>query len=282
MKRMSCLLFSLALFGLLHLPVFGGAQRTKDENPNNLPNIIVQPAPSFKHLDGQLLVFVANGVGGSTVVSDNLLDLNGEKQLGLRIQMVPWCRHNSLFMDLTDQEAQLKAAARIACSVSAIRQDCPNAHIFFVGHSAGARVVLAAAEMLPPQSVDRIIVLAPAVSYTTDLTTALKTSRYGIDNFFSSEDSVLDSENRRYRNADGPKTHAAGRAGFHLVSCDKQDIDLYRNVRQYRWTAEHCGNGGHYAWALRHNMKNAIVPLFFTAPVFYAPAGEIHIMPAAK
>lgn len=277
MKRLSCLFFSLALFGLPHLPVFGG-----DENPWTLPKIIVQPGPSFKHLDGQLLVFVANGVGGSTVVSDNLLDVNSEKQLGLRIQMVPWCRHNSPFMDLTDEEAQLKAATRIACSVSAIRKDCPCAHIFFVGHSAGARVVLAAAEMLPPKSVDRIIVLAPAVSCTYDLTMAIKSSRYGIDNFFSSEDSVLDSENRHYRNADGPKTHAAGRAGFHLVSRDKQDIDLYRSLRQYRWTAADYGNGGHYAWALRHNMKKAIVPLFFTVPVCFAPEIEIHEMSSAK
>jgi pimeloyl-ACP methyl ester carboxylesterase len=281
MNRLSCLFSSLALFGLLLLPAFGGAQ-TKDEYPRTLPKIIVQPAPSFKHLDGQSLVFVANGVGGSTVVSDNLLELNYEKRLGLRIQMVPWCRHNSLFMDLTDQEAQLKAAARIACSVSAIRKDCPSARIFFVGHSAGARVVLAAAEMLPPQSVDRIIVLAPAVSCTYDLTTALKTSRYGIDNFFSSEDSVLDSENRHYRNADGPKTHAAGRAGFHLVSYDKQDIDLYRNLRQYRWTAEFNGNGGHYAWALLHNMRKVMAPLFFTTPVYFAPAVEMHEMPTAK
>jgi pimeloyl-ACP methyl ester carboxylesterase len=282
MNRRSCLFSSLALIGLLHLPVFAGAQNTKDENPRALPKIIVQPAPSFKHLDGQLLVFVANGVGGSTLVSDNLLELNGEKHLGLRIQMVPWCRHNSLFMDLTDQEAQLNAAARIACSVSAIRKDCPSARIFFVGHSAGARVVLAAAEMLPPQSVDRIIVLAPAVSYTYDLTTALKTSRYGIDNFFSSEDSVLDSENRNYRNADGPKTHAAGRAGFHLVSYEKQDIDLYRNLRQYRWTAEFNGNGGHYAWALLLNMRKVMPPLFLTTPVYFAPEVEIHKMPTAK
>jgi pimeloyl-ACP methyl ester carboxylesterase len=272
----------LALIGLLHLSVFARAQNTKDENPRTLPKIMVQPVPSFKHLDGQLLVFVANGVGGSTLVSDNLLELNGEKHLGLRIQMVPWCRHNSLFMDLTDHEAQLNAAARIACSVSAIRKDCPSARIFFVGHSAGARVVLAASEMLPPQSVDRIIVLAPAVSYTYDLTTALKTSRYGIDNFFSSEDSVLDSENWHYRNADGPKTHAAGRAGFHLVSYDRQDVDLYRNLRQYRWTAEFNGNGGHYAWALLLNMRKVMPPLFFTTPVYFAPAVEIHKMPTAK
>jgi len=279
MWRLSGLLLSLALFGLLEMPVVGQPSKDSTKSPAKMT---VHSGPSFKHLDGQMLVYVVNGVGGSTVVSDNLLDVNSDEHLGLRIQMVPWCRHNALYQDLTDHDAQLAAATRIACSVTAIRRDCPNAHIFFVGHSAGARIVLAAAEMLPPQSVDRIILLAPAVSYTYDLTTALKTSRYGIDNFFSSEDGVLDVENQHYRNADGPRTHAAGRAGFRLVSSDPRDMALYRNVRQYRWTMDFCGNGGHYAWTLRHNMKKAMFPLFFTAHVWDAPVFEKSKMPPAN
>ena len=47
---------------------------------------------TFKHLDSRPIVFIANGSGGSTVLGDNLLDLNGEFQLGLRLHVVPWCR----------------------------------------------------------------------------------------------------------------------------------------------------------------------------------------------
>ena len=279
MRRLSFLLFGLALFGGLNAPAFGQAKKEEFKVP---PRIAAPPAPCFKHLDGQMLVFVANGVGGSTTVSDNLLNLNSEKQLGLRIQMVPWCRHNSLLQDLIDHEAQLNAAARIACSVSAIRRGAPNAHIYFVGHSAGARVVLAAAEMLPPHSVDRIILLASAVSCSYDLTSALRTSRGGIDHFWSSEDGVLDHERAHDSTADGQKTPAAGRVGFHLVSADKKDIAAYCNLRQHRWNEEFCGSGGHFAWTIRHNMKKVIVPLFFTEPApppaatIYGASGCVH------
>src|SRR5438105_2839816 len=111
MRQLCCLLFGLALLGVLYSPV--GGQTKKEEPPRGLPKIVIVPAqpaaPCFKHLDGQMLVFVVNGVGGSTTLSDNLLELNGELQLGLRLQMVPWTRTLSRKEDLVDTEAQVKA-----------------------------------------------------------------------------------------------------------------------------------------------------------------------------
>ncbi len=278
MRRLSFLLIGLALCGLLHQPVFGQAKKEEPKAP--LPKIVVQPAPSFKHLDGQLLVFVANGVAGSTAVSDNLLDLNEERNLCLKIQLVPWTRHDSRKLDLMDMEAQVNAAARIACSVKAIRKDAPNAHIFLVGHSAGAHVVLVAAGMLPPKSLDRIIVLSPAVSRGYDLTGALKAARYGIDNFYSTNDDVLDPENYHYRNADGAPGHAAGKFGFCSMSTDKKDLELYRNLRQIAWNESYFGSGGHNVWSLRHNLKKTVVPMFFTAPAPPPPVVAPKMAPA--
>ncbi len=263
MRRLSCLVFSLALFGLLQAPVFGQAKKEKPKDP---PKKVEIPRPSFKHLDGQNLVFVVDGVGGSMMTSEHLREVNDERQLGLRIQNVPWCRQNAIFQDLVDHEAQINAAAKLACSVEAIHKDAPKARIFLLGHSAGTRVVLVAAEMAPAKSIERIFVLHAAVSSTYDLTGALKSTRLGIDNFWSSEDGILDAMVQHKGTADGQKGPAAGRAGFQLVSTDKKDVEAYRNVRQIRWTEEFCGNGGHYAWALRHNMKKALVPMFFTAP----------------
>ena len=56
-------------------------KRTTKKTPSKevLPEPAKTPlvcAPSYKHLDGQLLVFVANGAGGSTTASDNLLDMH--------------------------------------------------------------------------------------------------------------------------------------------------------------------------------------------------------------
>lgn len=265
MRRLSLLIVGLVWFGVSHHAA-SGQEKKKEEFKSPLPKIVVQPAPSFKHLDGQLLVFVANGVSGSTTVSDNLLELNSDMHLGLRIQMVPWTRTLSLKGDLVDHEAQINAAAKIACSIKEIRKDAPNAHIYLVGSSAGARVVLATAEMAPPKSIDRVITLSPAVSRGYDLTGAIKATRYGIDNFYSTFDGLLDPENAHYRNADGAPGHAAGKFGFTLCSTNKEDVEAYRLVRQYPWNENYHGSGGHPVWTIRHNLKKAVVPLFFCAP----------------
>lgn len=257
MRRLSCLVFSLALFGLLQAPAFG---QTKKEQPK------APPRPSFKHLDGQTLVFVVDGVGGSMITSEHLREVAGDRQLGLRIHNVPWSRQKGAYQDVVDHEAQINAAGQIACSVQAIHKDAPNARIFFVGHSAGARVALVAAEMSPPKSIERVVLLHAAVSCTYDLTGALKNTRHGIDNFWSSEDGILEMMVQHVGTSDGQRVPAAGRVGFKLVSAEKKDIEAYRNVRQIRWNEDYCGNGGHFAWTLRHNMKKALVPLFFTAP----------------
>jgi len=283
MRRLILVIAGAAFLGVLTLTV--DAQEKKKEVPKDKGSLAAccPPGQSFKHLDGKPLVIVANGAGGSTVVSDNLLDLNSEQNLGLRIHMVPWSRNNSLYQDLVDHQAQLHAATRIACTVTAIRKDCPNIPIYFVGNSAGARVVLAAAEMLPAKSIDRIIVLAPAVSCSYDLTGALNASRGGIDSFYSTEDGVLESVVQHSKLADGLKGPAAGRVGFRPASADKKDIDAFRNVRQYRWTEEFCGSGGHFAWTLRHNMKKAVVPLFFAGiPCEAPPDAKAQKMPMAK
>jgi pimeloyl-ACP methyl ester carboxylesterase len=241
------------------------------------------PGPSYKHLGCQTLVFVVNGEASSTHTSDNLLDLNGDCRLGLRIQAVNWTRHDAHSKDVADQEAQINAAARLARTVKAIRKDAPNLPIFFVGHSGGAHVVLRTAEMLPEKSIDRIIVLAPAVSSTYDLTRALKTSRGGIDNFYSLEDNLLEHMAAHVGTADGLKCPAAGVVGFRLASSDKKDLEAYKNVRQYRWTQDFCGGGGHYSWTRYHNLKKTVVPMFLAPiPISDTPALAVRKMPPAS
>ncbi len=221
------------------------------------------PRPSFKHLDGHRVVFAVNGVANGTAVTEALLELNGGCGLGLCIRNVSWCRHDSIRLDLVDHDAQLNAAVRIASEVTMIRKDAPNAKIYFVAHSAGTRIALAAAEMLPAQSVDRIIVIASVVSCSYDLTGALRASRLGIDNFYSDGDKILEAATESVGTADGLRSHAAGRTGFRLALTSKKDVEAYRNLRQYAWNLDYAGHGGHFAWTTQRNMKNCIVPLLF-------------------
>ena len=52
-------------------------------------------------------------------------------------------------------------------------------------------LILAAGEMLSPDSVDGIILLAPSVCVDYDLRPALRAVRHGIDVFHSDRDSVI-------------------------------------------------------------------------------------------
>ena len=88
---------------------------------------------------------------------------------------------------MADHANQLAAGNRLACQVANYRQTYPDRNVYLIGHSAGCAVVLAALDQLPPDSIDRAILLAPSVCVSYDLRPALRAAR-GIDVFYSGED----------------------------------------------------------------------------------------------
>src|SRR5262249_42523686 len=136
---------------------------------------------------------------------------------------------------------------------------------------AGGRVVLAAAEMLPPNSLDRVILLSPAVTCSYDLTRAMQASKCGILHFFSTNDDVLAVAEEGSKLADGLIGPAAGRVGFRPPCSDPREIATYNaRLQQIRWTETWHGGGGHRVWLISHNLKKMSGPMFAPAPI-YAP-----------
>jgi pimeloyl-ACP methyl ester carboxylesterase len=212
-------------------------------------------------------VFIANGAGGGTTVSDNMADLAGEMNLPLRFHTIFWCRGDHAIADYKDHVAQWTASYRLAEMALRVRRDCPKAEIYFVGNSTGTAIVTRAAEMLPRDSIDRIILIAAPISPTYDLRPALRASRAGIDNFWSPDDDLLDRVTPDWGNLDGVKGPAAGRVGFWYPRwTDAEGFGAYKNVRQYRWCPGMPGNGGHFTWTVRtENMRCYMMPLFVTS-----------------
>ena len=66
----------------------------------------------------------------------------------------------------------------------------PERPVFLLSHSSGAAVILAAAESLPPDAVDGIVLLTPVVSPRFDLRIAVQASAGGIDSFYSARDLI--------------------------------------------------------------------------------------------
>jgi pimeloyl-ACP methyl ester carboxylesterase len=224
-------------------------------------------------IDGRTVVFVANGsgdFGGPAALTDNLRQAAHDAHAPLLVQRVPWCRWGVAWANHNDTEGQLAAAAQLADVVCRLRKQCPATPIVFVGHSSGTRVVIAAAEMLPPNSIDRIILLGSSVSCGYDLRPALRASSGGIDSFFSTDDGVLALAEDLLGTADGMHGPTGGRIGFRYPG-DPAACAEYGNLRQYRWRPEVGGQGTHIYWVRPVFLARTLAPMLLAAPHAVVP-----------
>jgi len=194
------------------------------------PSIRAEDASSGKDALPTALVFVANGSGDQDYVSSALGSLTCGNHLPLDVRRVAWSRTGLGTLDLHDKAGQKLAAQRLAASVLAERFANPQTPICLVGHSAGAHVVLAAAELLPEGSVERIVLLAPAVSRHYDLRADLRATCQGIDSYYSKTDCTLLVVETVCLTADGHEALTAGRVGFVPACSDDPLYQSYDNT----------------------------------------------------
>jgi pimeloyl-ACP methyl ester carboxylesterase len=207
---------------------------------------------------------VADGAGNTAGLSTALRDAVAAEQLPLCVETFEWSYGPYRYLaDEMDGGHAREAGCRLAARVAAYRQAYPGGKVCLVGHSAGSLVVLAAAENLPPAAVERIVLLAPAVSSGYDLRPALCTARQGIDVFYSERDwavlglgvGIIGTTDRRW-------SAAAGRVGFKPVLTAPGDAALYTRLRQHPWDpcVAWTGNtGGHYGTYMEPSYLHAYV-----------------------
>jgi pimeloyl-ACP methyl ester carboxylesterase len=212
------------------------------------------------------VVFVANGSGDSRTVSTNLSYLVAESCLPLWVEPHVWSTgYGRNVIDHVDHANHLAQGRLLAERVAASRRAYPCRKIYLVGYSSGCAVVLAAAEILPPGSIDRIVLLSPSVCACYDLRAALLASRGGIDSFYSERDrfilgpvvGILGTSDRACRTA-------AGRYGFTPVITAPADAVLYAGLRQHAWdaaAAQTGHDGGHFGSTRAGFLRAYVLPL---------------------
>jgi hypothetical protein len=118
---------------------------------------------------------------------------------------------------------------------------------------------------LPPDSVERMVLLAPAVSATYDLRPALASCRRGVDVFYSGRDwAALGIGTALVGTADRRWSAAAGRVGFRPVADCPGDQALFARLRQHPWhpCVTWAGNaGGHYGGYQPAFLRAYVLPL---------------------
>jgi pimeloyl-ACP methyl ester carboxylesterase len=231
-----------------------------------LPGRTNGPVTAARVTVPQAVVFVADGAGGFKAASSSIRSTVAADCVPLRVETFDWTHgHWRVIADQIDRDHARKEGLELAAKVCALEQSCPGLPVCLVGHSAGSAVVLAAAEALPAGSIDRIVLLAPAVSTDHDLRPALACARRGVDVFYSSNDVFyLGFVVAVLGNADRERDPAAGRVGFRPSVADPQDAALYAKLRQYPWEPglEPTGNyGGHYGAYQPGFLRVAVLPL---------------------
>lgn len=205
------------------------------------------------------VVFSLDGSGCLREMGLDLTCAVAEAGLPLCVQPFAWSHgRGRVLSDLRHTAHHRSKGEELASLILAHRHAHPTGRIVVVAHSSGAAVVLAAAELLPECAIDRIILLAPAVSCRRDLGHALRVSREGIDSFHSHKDWISRCL-LLTGTADGWGCSSAGRGGFEPGTCEE-----YARLRQYPWQAcmgDAGHTGGHYGCTRLEFLRTYVVPL---------------------
>jgi pimeloyl-ACP methyl ester carboxylesterase len=212
------------------------------------------------------VVFVANGAVDFRTLSQSLTRVVTSTGAPLQIKTVEWSLgYRRYVADQVDHVNHLVQGRRLAAEVTAYRANYPDRQIYFLGHSAGCAVLLAAAESLPQDSVERMILLATSVCENYDLRPALRTCRSGIDAYHSNRDRwILGLGVRIVGTTEGGCRSAAGLHGFTPFIANSQDAALYTRLRQHPWdpVVEWTGHdGGHFGNNQTAFLRAYVLPL---------------------
>jgi hypothetical protein len=232
---------------------------------------LLSPQPSWAQVSDvqaptrdswQGVVYSIDGSAHLRAMTDDLRRAVEKANLPIQVESVDWSHGSGrIFADLHSQAHHRAQGLELASRIKTRHQANPTEKIYLVSHSAGSAVCLAAAEGLPEGTLDRVILLAPAVSATYDLRPALRSARAGIDVFFSRKDLISFSLNI-IGTTDG-RHASAGFSGFD-VAPEEADRALYANLRQFGWESSmtKSGNfGGHFGFTRQGFFEASVVPL---------------------
>jgi pimeloyl-ACP methyl ester carboxylesterase len=212
------------------------------------------------------VVYSIDGSGQLRAMTQDLSAAVAEARLPWRVEPVSWSHGaGRIFADLHEQAHHRSKGRELAGLMQARRGDGQADTVFIVSHSAGCAVALAAAEDMRPDSIERIILLAPAVSSTYDLKPALRASRQGIDVFYSRKD-LISMSLALVGTADNRHSSSAGMSGF-SVTANEADHALYAKLRQINWNSSmnRSGSlGGHFGFTRPGFFQGYVVPLLQT------------------
>ncbi len=215
------------------------------------------------------LVLVADGVGGLDMLGTGLRFVAGAERLPYTIGVVSWGHgFGRWFADLTDATNRDRQAGLVAEALRRFQSEQPDDPVFLVGKSGGTGVMAKALEQLDEESVERVVLLAPALSPGYDLTRALRAVRRDVVVFWSPYDVIiLGAGTRLFGTIDRVRSVGAGLVGFDRPAPDDPDpekIRQYAKLRPIRWEPRMASTGylgGHFGPDSPIFLRKYVLPL---------------------
>ncbi len=247
LRRIVCLLIALSL--LLDRPLLAWSAAQEE-----------QPVRG--------VIIVIGGVGGMDVLAASANLAWPRAGVKHEIREFVWTHgRGKPFTDLQDRDHLRAKAAELADYIRRLKAENPNRPIFIVAKSGGTGLALLAAELLPANTLERMILLSAAVSPDFDLRRALLATHGEIVSFHSANDQViLNLGTRQFGTIDGVHGPSAGLHGFRLPdmhTLSDDDRDLYRRLVQIPWSPSRLlelDNGSHTSTSLPIFLATHVAP----------------------
>jgi hypothetical protein len=221
-----------------------------------------------RQVPGGLLI-VVGGVGGLDWCGLAVRHVVKVARMPYSVQQFPW-GHGFFrwYADLTNVTNRDARAGLLADIIRRFKTDHPRSPIFMVAKSGGAGVGVKALELLDPETVERVVLLAPALSPRYDLAVALTAVRREMVVFWSPLDVIiLGFGTRLFGTTDRVRTASAGLVGFQISAALANDENRnreYRKLRQIRWHPRMATTGyfgGHLGPDCPFFIRKYVVPL---------------------
>jgi hypothetical protein len=142
-----------------------------------------------------------------------------------------------MFTDLQDTSHLVAKARELASLILQFKTCEPERPVYLVAKSGGTGLALLAAEHLPPQTLERIVLISSAVSPGYDLRGALRATRGEVVSYYSRLDLlILWWGTKQYGTIDGRHEAAAGQVGFRRpADLDEEGEQAYRRLVEIHW-----------------------------------------------
>jgi hypothetical protein len=212
------------------------------------------------------IVITVEGIGGIELLGSTISAACHKANMPHEVRRFVWSHGTGkFFKDLQDTQHLLRKAQELAVYLRELRAHDPDRPIYIIAKSGGTGLVLFALEAVPPNTVDRVILLSAAVSPSYDLRPALRASRHGIVSFNSPYDQViLNWGTRHFGTADRYYGPSAGLYGFVAPpKLDDEGRTLYTHLVQIPWHSRMLWqghNGGHLGTGSTTFLAHEVAP----------------------